>query len=200
MATTLAPKTKLAYLVKCDEACEIIYATSSAAARRMGAQEIGVDFEDVESCTRAPYLDAYAEAAGGPSPKMLIEEHNWRFECGHCFANVDQHEELRVYDEYEAPYCCMTCLAAEQKKQADHTAAKEALTLVATTRWPGADICWMNQDKGTVFLRIAGATAGALWHQDTDEVQCGAVDAPVWEAYRLSLPSSAAPIDKNTVL
>lgn len=184
MTATL--KTKLAYLVKHDEACEIIYATNSAAARRLGAQEIGVDFTDIESCCRASYLDEYAQG-GGPPAKLLIEEHDWRFECGHCFDSVDQWAEERVYDEYGNPYCCPRCLVAEQQKQAASKAAKQALQAAATERWPGATICWLNEQKGAVFLRITSAKAGAMWDQSTDALFCQPGDEAGWQAYKNSL-------------
>jgi hypothetical protein len=180
---------KVAYLVTCDEACEIVYATSSAAARRLGANEIGIDFEDVESCRRAAYLDQYVGTAG-PAPKMLIEEHGWRFECGNCFDSVDQDIEERVYDTHDWPYCCAKCLAADQKKKADSIAAKAALRAAATDRWPGATICWLNEHKGTVFLRIEGAKAGALWDKQDDALFCQPNDEGAWKAYKELHPAT----------
>jgi hypothetical protein len=192
MATTPTTKKKVAYLVKCDEACEIIYATSSAAARRLGANEIGIDFEDVESCNRAAYLDQYI-GTDGPAPKLLIEEYNWRFECGNCFDSVDQDTEERVYDEYEWPYCCPKCLATDKQKTAASKAAKSVLRSAAETRWPGATICWLNEQNGTVFIRIDGAKAGALWHQATDALHGQPNDEFAWVAFRFSCPDPATP-------
>lgn len=198
MSNTLATKKKVAYLVTCEEACEIIYATSSAAARRLGANEIGIDFQDVESCRRAPYLDEYL-GTNGPAPKLLIEQYGWRFECGNCFGSVDELVEERVYDKNEWPYCCAVCLDADEKKQAASKAAKEALKAAVTQRWPGATLCWLNQDKGTAFIRIEGAKSGALWEQATDALNCQPADEFAWAAFRFSLPAptSAPTLDKQ---
>jgi hypothetical protein len=47
----------------------VVFATNGAAARRLGAQEIGVEFEEIESCNRKPHFDRYAP---GPVPKMEL--------------------------------------------------------------------------------------------------------------------------------
>jgi hypothetical protein len=184
--TTAATKPKLAYLVNADEATEIVYATSAVAARRQGARDMGLDFEDVDSTRRAAYLDKYAEGGDVPT-KMLIEEHGWRFECSHCFGNVDHYEEARVYDEYESPYCCAGCMAAEQAKQAQCKADKEALTALVGQKCPGATICWLNQDKGLAFLRIPTADAGALWDSNTNQFLGQPRDQSAWNDYKASL-------------
>ena len=56
-------KTK-AYVVTedCDGTCTIVFANSSAAARREGAAELGLTFEEVESCRRAPWADEFSKA------------------------------------------------------------------------------------------------------------------------------------------
>jgi len=45
--------------------CVIAFATNGAAARREGGNDLNLEFEDVESCRRAPWADEYAP---GPVP------------------------------------------------------------------------------------------------------------------------------------
>lgn len=42
--------------------CVVVFATNGAAARRKGASELEISFEDVESCNRMPSFDSYAPA------------------------------------------------------------------------------------------------------------------------------------------
>jgi hypothetical protein len=73
-----------AYSVQGNEYGVIEFATSGVAARRQGANELNIEFADVESCRRMPALDGYAGRPGGLPWRVLVEDHGWSQECGHC--------------------------------------------------------------------------------------------------------------------
>lgn len=88
-----------AYMVRePDEgSCCIVFATSSVVARREGANELNIDFAEVDSCTRARWADSYAP---GPVPiKAMIEVGNWRYgcQCG-CGRSIDNEGGIPDYD------------------------------------------------------------------------------------------------------
>lgn len=117
---TESAKPMLAYAVM--ETCEytggIVYATSAAAARRIGANEFaGGDFGGV-SCRRAPWADVYI---GQPIPIWLMVFYGWRFECGHCGCRIDndmlwekqlENEDLIGF-EHTVAYCDARCEAGD---------------------------------------------------------------------------------------
>ena len=83
-----ASRKVLAYSVETNdpEESSIQFATSNAAARRQGADEIGTDFGAV-SCRRAHWADQYAGQRFVPA-KAYIDA-GWWFGCNHCGARCD---------------------------------------------------------------------------------------------------------------
>ncbi|MNG25322.1 hypothetical protein D3C76_1538000 [compost metagenome] len=75
----------------------IAFACSGVVARREGANELNIEFSDVESCRRLPALDGYAGRPGGVPWRVLVEEHGWSQECGHCQGRVYSDEPERVW-------------------------------------------------------------------------------------------------------
>ena len=106
-------KPKLAYIVRQQEAAAVVYATSPAAARRQGAAEIDSTFEEVDSCCRAKDLDQYAYGDFG-TDKVMINEHNWEFECNECFELVNQRTEERCFNEHGTVFCSPACLGTHE--------------------------------------------------------------------------------------
>lgn len=118
-----ALRTKKAYTVREDEEghAVVVFATSGAEARRLGGDELGLSFEEVDSCVRAPEFDAYAEA--GKVPPMVAIEHGWWFECNHCGHKVDQDaegpdgEELHPVADGQRVYCNAAHMMAEWRER-----------------------------------------------------------------------------------
>lgn len=107
-----------AYSVQGNEYGVIAFAASGVVARREGANELNIEFEDVESCTRMPGLDEYAGVKGGVPMKVLVEQYGWSQECGYC--------ESRVYADADCNPCrvwvsaeqvCCTAECAEKREQ-----------------------------------------------------------------------------------
>ena len=112
-------KPKLAYIVRQQEASAVVFATSPAAARRIGANEIDSTFEEVDSCCRAKDLDKYAYADFG-TDRVMIEEHSWKFECNECFDLVHQGTENRCYDGGGSVFCSPACLGGHEVRMNHH--------------------------------------------------------------------------------
>lgn len=72
-----------AYVVHEDDEgnCAVVFATNGATARRDGANELNLSFEEVASCRRQPAFDQYAP---GPVPMHATLAAGWWHECGHC--------------------------------------------------------------------------------------------------------------------
>ncbi len=70
-----------AYYVGHDEAAEIVFAVSNAPARRIGANALDSEWNDVE-CRRAPEFDAFSDKRFVPDEVKW--EHGWWFYCAEC--------------------------------------------------------------------------------------------------------------------
>lgn len=90
-----------AYVVSDDEYyCSIQFAEHRATAQANGANELNSEFVYVR-CRRAPEFDEYAKDRKVPW-KVLIEDHGWSQECGHCYGRVYSDMPDRVYGDDQA--------------------------------------------------------------------------------------------------
>lgn len=131
--------------------CVIRFATSSAQARREGAQELEIDWESVEHCRRKPEFDEYAP---GPVPKMALLDAGWWFDC-HCH-DCARTIELGSDDEEDADgdplpsldpvelgawlFCTPECAGRHCAWWRGRQAAQAALCELIYTRFPDAHI------------------------------------------------------------
>ena len=175
-----------AYMIWSDETTSVIFAAHPATARRRGAEELGIKFEEVSSCRRASEYDQYL-ATGLPTAKVLIERHNWGFECGFCYENVDQHTESPAYDECEHAYCSPECLAKDHARTAADKAEKEALNAAALAAWPGVTVCWLAPSRQEAALRCPGAAGIAMWKVGEGGVSCQPHDVAAWDAFKATI-------------
>ncbi|BCP56229.1 hypothetical protein K32_48460 [Kaistia sp. 32K] len=113
-----------AYSVQGSEYGTITFARHAVVARRDGANELNIEFEDVESCLRVPALDRYASAGGVPW-RVLVEEHGWCQECGYCERRVYNDEPDRVWTTDEQVCCSVECEARRENWLRKHAAAKQ---------------------------------------------------------------------------
>lgn len=144
----ISKKPLKAYIVtEGDEghAC-VRFAKNSATARREGACELEIEWEDVESCRRAPHLDQYSP--GPVSPGVLIDS-GWWFTCHGCGTRVSNDG----YDEdgndiepgtyvvrKQQIYCCQECLARDDARERLNVAAQDALIELVEAKFPGCTI------------------------------------------------------------
>lgn len=127
--------------------CAVVFATNSATARREGAGELNLSFEEVESCRREPAFDQYAP---GPVPLHATLAAGWWHECGHCGVRFDQDErnygddEDRedafdpVEDARHINYCSPTCMMEEWAERREQSARINATIEACLIRWPDA--------------------------------------------------------------
>ena len=108
----------------------IVFASSSAAARRVGANELDTDWDGV-TCKRIQWADAYAP---GPVPDLVKVEHGWWITCNGCEVRVDNGYEafdpytdeprrLRPVEDKRGFFCCVGCRTSYY---ADRNARKKA--------------------------------------------------------------------------
>jgi hypothetical protein len=123
-----ATKTKKAFVVRDNDegGTVVVFAKTSVEARRLGANELDIDFESVESCRRAPEFDAYADR--GRVPNDVLLDMGWWFTCSGCERRIDS--DLKGYHTYgdmercitlkpvfvgDAVYCCPSCVSRTEK-------------------------------------------------------------------------------------
>ncbi|WP_152562946.1 MULTISPECIES: hypothetical protein [unclassified Serratia (in: enterobacteria)] len=103
-----------AFSVQADEFGCIRFAKNNVTARREGAGELGVEFNEIVSCRRVPELDSYA-AIGSVPWKVLLTEHGWSQECGYCYRMVYAEPGEYVFDdENDQAYCSVECQARHE--------------------------------------------------------------------------------------
>jgi hypothetical protein len=115
-------KPRRAYCVRDnDSGSVIVFASSPAAARRQGANELDIDFETVNSCRRAAEFDAFAERGFVPCEELIAA--GWRFECLGCSQQVNSDWEGEdadgepidfnpIYEDHGV-WCTPECKAAD---------------------------------------------------------------------------------------
>lgn len=138
--------------------CVIVYAGKNVVARRHGAEELGCEFEEVESCTRAPWADQYAP---GPVPLHASLAAGWWHGCCGCGCEFDadgirgleddkQPDIDPVQDSKGMDYCSPGCMMADWQKRQTQKALEAAAIeyclsrqgradLAQPTRWPALD-------------------------------------------------------------
>lgn len=157
----------------------VVFAAYAATARRLGANELGIEWESVESCRRAPHFDQYAP---GPVPTMVLIEHGWWSECVHCGRRVsnDMADELESDgldpdDFVPRPagkggvFCSEGCECAHHMKQLHREEATDALREAFEAIFPGASVDHLHiadglqlNGKCCVTFSFPGG-AGATW-------------------------------------
>lgn len=70
-----------------EQQAVIIFASRSVVARRQGANELNVAFEEIESCIRAPWADQYHTQQNIPADVAI--DNGWWLECTQCGCRID---------------------------------------------------------------------------------------------------------------
>lgn len=115
----------VAFYVTDHESAEIVFHRHGLAARRIGANELGGDFDSVE-CRRLSWADEFAAQGWVPARECVAR--GWYFEeCCGCGARIDEdtQEERgltaeRVHGWHGGlVYCCAECAADDQRQRED---------------------------------------------------------------------------------
>lgn len=115
-----------AFDVQAREYGVIVFARHAVVARRHGADDLGVDFEDIESVRRAPVFDEYVDAGYVPM-RELVENHGWSQECGWCFRRTYNDEVDRRWPTPNQVFCCGECEARFINRDIDLQASEVAI-------------------------------------------------------------------------
>lgn len=195
-------KTLKAYSVQGNEYGCIRFASSNVVARREGASELEVEFNEIESCRRVPELDKYASKRRVPW-KVLVEEHGWSQECGYCERRVYNDVPDRVWnDTGEQLYCNAECRARaeelkrkyEQERQLDEQRKAEAIE-AARQRFQGITEFHAyphNDGRIQVSFRFPGSQWNANWFAGDELVSVSQCDVEAWKAYRAPYQAAEA--------
>lgn len=136
----------------------IVFAKTSVAARRRGADQYADgEFSDV-SCRRASWADAYAET--GKVPASVMVEHGWHFECAGCGRWIDEdghyERDLDVAEiigtQYSAVFCNAVCEARQRldAAEADYCQKRwiRRFSKLVLKKFPSARLCVGEGFKG----------------------------------------------------
>jgi len=193
------------------EGSVIVFAVSNAPARREGASELGLDWDSVEGCRRAPQFDAYAP---GPVPVDVLIESGWHFTCDRweCQQVIDRAhidddgEEVDTAGTYvvraRKVFCSPECIARHDASKRAKVAAEAALMELMDTRFPGCTVTRIHiyHDrlersepgegiKTSACFTFPGAKYGGTYHfGDEGHAYVSAIDVPAFESlYRCKI-------------
>jgi hypothetical protein len=173
----------------------IVFATSGAAGRRIGGNELNLMFEEVNFCRRAPWAD---EFAGQPFiPAKAYHDQGWWMPCNHCEEQLydddeddDGNPRQIVYDGQHA-YCDQGCKDARDREIAEHNAKGEAFKAkvlearpdLTFTKW---SIGWPRVTQTAEFTFPGSQYGGSVCDHDGDgklELYIALTDQDAWDAY-----------------
>lgn len=208
----MADRVMKAYAVhdNCEGYGTVVYSTSHVAARRVGANDLGITFEEVESCRRSPEFDQYAP---GPVSPLVLLKHGWWFECLQCGRRVSNDMEDDVIDDgldpadflprpagNDAVYCSAGCECAHHMEERGREEAEEALREVFEAKFSGAEIIHIHCYDGpklqapedptrgggrfVVTFKFPGGKYSAQWNFGDDRCWVSKCDQEVFTAWQ----------------
>ena len=185
-----------AYSVQDYESGCIVFASNSATARREGANNLGCEWEDIESCRRVQWADEYADERRVPPLTMI--EHGWWFECCNCGERVG--EDSCSYDDDDNEirhkpvacgdlvYCTQECLDSERREREAAQAHHDAAIQAATDAWPGVSVIWVGTKRGvdgtSVSFTFPGGEHSVDWVVGEKTVLIRMSDVDAWSAFK----------------
>lgn len=159
--------------------CVVVFSEHSVTARREGAAELGCEFEEVESCTRAPQFDEYAP---GPVPLHATLASGWWHSCCGCYCtfdadglcgDLDEDEQLEiepVEDSKGQAYCSAGCMMASWASRRDQKARECAAIELVLAQWPDAIKVYVHSTGrdslafNASIVTLPSLTHGVCWH------------------------------------
>jgi hypothetical protein len=180
-----------AFNVQGTEFGRIVLAKTNPEAKKEGAAELGDDLKLV-TCRRAKEFDQYAEQGKVPN-KVLLEDHDWNFECAYCGCQVYNNVESRVW-EGESVFCSDECNARRMNMEIDHQAAierdrvtrQDAENAAREKFEQATNVCAYLDGSGNVSVRFnfPGGTDFARWNPGEEQISIFKNDEAAWNAYR----------------
>lgn len=171
----------------------IVFAEKNVVARRNGANELDIDFTEVESCVRKPQFDEFAAAGEVPVKALLAD--GWWFECGNCGRRVDEggcmHDEDYEQAEHaphidgRAVFCDIDCFEADSRQWIEDQRRKQALYDMINERYPGATAIWANayHKDIRVAFKFPGGKGPVEWRGSDNTLWLYPDDLQAWESF-----------------
>lgn len=190
-----------------NDGCCIYFAANSATARREGAAEIGVEWEDIDYCNRKPEFDEYAP---GPVPPLVLIDGGWWFECHKCGRSVSEslHGEVEcdgldpadfeIVAEGRTVFCSRACSATHYAERRANAAAQVALIELFDAKYPDCTIERVHVYgkklegpdgpcggmKCSVSFTFPGAKYGATYEYGSPDLYVAQGDIDAYHAWR----------------
>ncbi len=189
-----------------DDGWKIVFATSKVAARRMGADALGIEFGEVDYVDRSPEFDGYAP---GPVPPLARIEHGWWYDCQHCGRRVTNSMYEDLQDEDLDPddfqilvrghtvYCSHACGAKADAEARAKDAARAALLDAFYAHYPDALAihvqCWgklldvwspIKDRADVVTFTFPGGQYAGRWVIGDDMCSISRHDEEAYRAWR----------------
>lgn len=195
-----------AYTVREDDEgfAVVVFAQTSAKARRLGASRFGLSPDEVDDCYRSPEFDGWAGV--GKVPPLALIEAGWRFECSHCGhmlssdAEGPEGEELSLVADGDRVYCHEGHLMGHWQERRLRQARVHAVIEACELRFQGWPIFglrayehYLEGGRDTVpccdfdFPGRKGLLA--RWDLGSSDVLLSACDVDAWHALKPSISS-----------
>lgn len=176
----------------------ITFATNGATARREGANELGLTFEEVAFCRRVPWADQYA---GQPFiPAKAYHDAGWWLSCDNCLTMIYDDEEdadgkpLEMVYDGQHVYCNQGCQdarinAMDESNERGDQFMRRVRELYPDLRFTSFRCGWPYVRMTAEFTFPGCLYGGSLVDREgTGELEawiCGA-DADAWRVYERS--------------
>lgn len=176
----------------------IRFALHNVVARREGANELDIQFDEVDYCTRSPEFDQYAP---GPVPPLVAIKYGWWFECRRCRCQVTEYTEEPIAAG-DGLYCSPACEAQDYADERATAAALVALIEVFDSKFAGSTIVHAYSADGKlvsssqfdpryhyspysmITFNFPGGTSCARWVFGVEDVTVAREDVAAFCAWR----------------
>jgi len=133
MSTYAHPLATKAWKITDDERCHIVWSDHGLQARRLGAEALDLQFDEVE-CERYPQLDGFT----GNLLDWMLED-GWYFECSECYKHTGLGYEGFVRDEHDNLFCSATCSVKYRARHAEKKRLMGEFQRFAEVKYFGLD-------------------------------------------------------------
>ena len=159
------------------EKSSIQFSTHAVKARRMGANEMDISFDEVASCKRKPAWDEYAP---GPVPIHVVMADGWWWSCSHCermisesgpdWQEVEEIQKDGYFCESVAPnpqiiewnggrvFCGPDCAASEIRER-----RLKAITKPALEEWAISEVKRLYPEARDITARSEASGFDPWW-------------------------------------
>lgn len=176
--------------------CVVVFARHNVVARREGALELGIEFDEVESCTRAPAFDQYNP---GPVPLHATLAAGWWHGCCGCGISFDADgyrdgwglkSDLAcapIADGADYCYCSPACMMQTWARRREEDARIAAAIEACAMTWPGASKihAWEHRSgQIRTGFNVPGVPNSVTWDPGAEVVLVCTGDIRAWFAYR----------------